>query len=381
MSDLWVERRNAADAFQPLRDDWNRLVDQSARPTVFLSWEWLHAWWTHFGAGNTLHLLVVRDKGDVVVGIGPFCIERTTGFLPSRVLRFLGARRVGSDYLDVLAAPGLERDVSAAILGALREGRAAWDFAELSDLLDDSVALRHLGDKARETRCAVGISAGEYCPYLPLAPTREEYFESLGRSKRSRLKRAKRATEGIGCTYRLAETRETLGPALDELFDLHTRRWAARGLPGNLGDPAVRAFHHMVARLLGHEGMVRIYTLEREGRAVASDYVLQRGKTVYFYQTAFDPDPALEPYSPGYTLLAHCLEDSIERGAREFDFLRGREEYKVRWTSEARETRTLTIVPREHGATLARFRGEQVLRWTKRKAKALLSRGNLLCAV
>ena len=137
----------------------------------------------------------------------------------------------------------------------------------------------------------------------------------------------------------------------------------------------------MVACLLGHEGMVRIYTLEWEGRAVACDYVLQRGKTVYFYQTAFDPDPALEPYSPGYTLLAHCVEDSVERGAREFDFLRGREEYKTRWTSEARETRTLTIVPREHGATLARFRGRQALRWTKSKARELLSRGNLLCAV
>jgi CelD/BcsL family acetyltransferase involved in cellulose biosynthesis len=120
---------------------------------------------------------------------------------------------------------------------------------------------------------------------------------------------------------------------------------------------------------------MRIYTLEREGKAVACDYVLQRGETVYFYQTAFDPDPAWEQYHPGYTLLAHCIEDSVHRGAREFDFLRGREEYKERWTDSVRETWLLTVVPNEHVPALTRYRGGQALRWTKQRLKALLSRG------
>jgi CelD/BcsL family acetyltransferase involved in cellulose biosynthesis len=261
------------------------------------------------------------------------------------------------------------------VLQALREDRGVWDLAELSDLPEDSVGLRVLGGEARTTRCAVGVSAGEWCPYLPLAPTREEYFDSLGRSKRSRLKRAKKAVEGIGCSYALADRPETLGPALEALFVLHAKRWAARGLPGNLHDAAVRAFHHRLASTLGSQGTMRIYTLEREGKAVACDYVLQRGKTVYFYQTAFDPDPAWEEYKPGYTLLAHTIEDSVDRGAREFDFLRGREEYKERWTSCVRETWRLTVVPQEHLPALARYRGGQAFRWMKRRIKALFSRG------
>ena len=322
-----------------------------------------------------LHLLVVRDAGGRVVGLGPFCIERTGGMWPVRVLKFLGTKVVSSDYLDVLAAPGAEEDVSTAILGALLHGRRAWDLVQLTDLLDESITLRSLSGQAREARCTLGIAAGEYCPYLPLAATMAEYLDSLGRSKRSRLKRAKKAVEGIGCAYRLADSVETLAPALEELFELHKKRWAARGLPGNLSETAVRSFHHALARSLGPGGSMRIYTLEYQGRAIACDYVLQRGNTVYFYQAAYDPDPVLEEYSPGYTLLAHCIEDSAARGAREFDFLRGREDYKARWTSEARETRALTLVPREHGAALARLRGEQALRWTKRKAKALLTRG------
>ena len=55
-----------------LRRDWNRLVDESRRPTVFLTWEWLHAWWIHFGKGLRLHLLLVRDpsgKDDAVTEV------------------------------------------------------------------------------------------------------------------------------------------------------------------------------------------------------------------------------------------------------------------------------------------------------------------------
>jgi len=221
----------------------------------------------------------------------------------------------------------------------------------------------------------VGVAKDQWCPYLPLAATPDEYFQSLGRSKRSRLKRAKKAVEGVGCVTTLADTPEALDAALEELFELHAKRWAARGLSGNLHAPAVRAFHHELAGSLGRQGTMRIYKLEREGKAVACDYVFERGKTVYFYQTAYDPDPAWEEYHPGYTLLAHCIEDQVGRGAREFDFLRGREEYKERWTDSVRETQRLTVVPNEHVPALIRYRGRQAIRWAKRRIKAMIERG------
>ncbi len=375
MSGLTVETLRDAGALAALREDWNRLVDASVRPNVFLTWEWLHAWWTHFGQGHTLNVLVVRDPEGGVAGIAPFFIEREGGAWPMRVLKFLGTRLVSSDYLDLLAKPGREREVAVAVLRAIREDRDRWDLARLSDLLEDAVCLQSLGEEARGHGCAVEIVKDQWCPYLALAATSEEYFQALGRSKRSRLKRAKKAVEGVGCTYTLADSPDTLGPALERLFELHAKRWAARGLSGNLHAPAVRAFHHELASTLGTQGTMRIYQLEREGKGVACDYVFQRGKTVYFYQTAFDPDPAWEEYHPGYTLLAHCIEDQVERGAREFDFLRGREEYKDRWTDTVRETHRLTVVPNEHVPALVRYRGEQAVRWTKCQVRALMNRG------
>lgn len=376
---LSVERQGAEEAFESLRTDWNRILEQSGRPSIFLCWEWLYAWWAHFGRGHTLNLLVVRDATGSVVGVGPFCIERVGTFWSVRILRFLGTRRVSSEYLDVLAAPGREREVADAMFRFLREDTGSWDAAELSDLLDGSVALRFLEALARADRCAVGLAPGEVCPYLPLAGTLE-HSSPFKQSTRRRLKYLNRALERLGCSYRTVETREELGPALEALFDLHERRWVARGQTGNFRDPAVRRFHHMLADLLGPQGKMRVYMMERGAKAIACIYVLQLGKTVYFYQSGFDPDPTLKSFSPGYTLLGHCIEDSVIRGAQEFDFLRGREDYKARWTTQVRESRKLTIVPSGHTAALARFRAGGAVRWAKRRAKALLSLGNILCA-
>jgi len=376
VSGLRVEWIRDPDALPPLREDWNRLMEAAPRPNIFLSWEWLTSWWTHFrDASQELRVLTIRDAAGDLMGVGPFCVERVPGPWSFRVLKFLGTKLVSSDYLDLLAAPGREREVAAAVLRFLREQRGVWDLAELSDLLPESLGLDALAPEARATGCATGVLKGEWCPYLPLAATKEEYFDSLGRSKRSRLKRARKAVEGVGCVITLADTPETLRPALEELYELHGKRWAARGLSGNLHDPRIRAFHHELAGTLGARGRMRIYTLRHQGKAVACDYVLHEGKTVYFYQTAYDVDPAWEEYKPGYTLLAHSIEDSVDRGAREFDFLRGREEYKERWTDQARETWRLTLVPNEHVPALARYRGEQLYRWTKQRVKSLVMRG------
>ncbi len=32
-----------------LRGEWTALFDAAASPSPFLSWEWLHTWWRHFG--------------------------------------------------------------------------------------------------------------------------------------------------------------------------------------------------------------------------------------------------------------------------------------------------------------------------------------------
>ena len=55
-------------------------------------------------------------------------------------------------------------------------------------------------------------------------------------------------------------------------------------------------------------------------------------------------------------LLTCVLEDCIRRGEREFDFLRGSEAYKSRWTQESRRDVDLHMARGLIGHSLERLR-------------------------
>jgi CelD/BcsL family acetyltransferase involved in cellulose biosynthesis len=75
--------------------------------------------------------------------------------------------------------------------------------------------------------------------------------------------------------------------------------------------------------------LLRFYLLRFDGAAAAGFYGFSHGRRGYSYLTGFDPAFGFE--SPGALLLAHAVEEAIAEDAREFHFLRGREDYKYEW--------------------------------------------------
>src|SRR5262245_19789918 len=118
-----VERIEDASRFAALAAEWDALLARSAAGGVFLTFEWLHAWWRHLGRGR-LHLLAVRDQGRLTA-VAPLALAppRPGRLLPFRRLQFLGAGAAGSDYLDVIADRDAEPEALRALADALgRDG-------------------------------------------------------------------------------------------------------------------------------------------------------------------------------------------------------------------------------------------------------------------
>src|SRR2546430_11975570 len=111
-----VELIEDPDRFRSLRGEWHGLLEQSTSDCPFLTWEWLHTWWTHFAGGRKLCLLAVRDRGDLI-GLAPLAVSpwRVTHFRPFHALAFLGTGSVGSDYPDLIRRAGREPDVAEAL--------------------------------------------------------------------------------------------------------------------------------------------------------------------------------------------------------------------------------------------------------------------------
>src|SRR5437879_919032 len=107
--------------FRKLRSDWDELLARSASNTIFLTWEWLWAWWNAYAkTDDELLILLVRNSDSMLAGIFPLYVRRTMAIraLPIRCLRFIGEGSFDSDYLNFITLP----DEQTAILNE------AWTF-------------------------------------------------------------------------------------------------------------------------------------------------------------------------------------------------------------------------------------------------------------
>src|SRR5262249_26649857 len=103
-----VEIRREED-LQQMRAAWNQLVAESGSKTIFLSWEWVSAWWSAYGTPGELRILTAVDDQGVLRGIAPLrrrVLWRYGQQAPA--LAFIGdaPSDCDADYLDFIAASG-----------------------------------------------------------------------------------------------------------------------------------------------------------------------------------------------------------------------------------------------------------------------------------
>ena len=368
-----------------LRCEWNGLLERSRSASAFLSSDWLAAAFRHVEEPATrLHVISVRTGEGNLVGLAPFCVRRLAAWKP-RVLEFMASRRVSSEYLDLVCDPAFETEVVDAVWGSLRSGPRAWDYARLSDVTEGSILRNRFLERMPSDRFRFEIEPAQNCPYLELPRSVEDLYAGLSRQFRGTLRRADRKMSELGVRRVVAEGPSALVPALERLYELHALRWGHRGQSGKLRAAEIQRFHREVASRLDSSRGARVYTLEVGERTIAALYGLEYKGIFFFYQSGFDPSPpngsiAAWDYSPGLWVVSQAIQDCVRRGLREFDFLRGAELYKTRWTLLARRTSTLVILPTDrwrgrafHGLDVRIRRAKGRVRWWLHRSSRVLS--------
>ena len=322
-----------------LRPHWDALTERNPDLTLYQTWDWNDAWWRAFGRRKQLRIFVAMDGSDPV-GIAPLYVSRHLA-TPLRRLAFIGTGT--SDYLDVITEPGTASEACIAIIERIAS-EGGYDLADLQQVPPWS-PLRDVWP-AQEAKGA-HMRQIEVCPHLPLPEAWEVFAASLGKHLRSNIAYYERLVKR---TYPEAETvlvtRQELPEAISALFDLHTRRWRSRKLPGVLCGRAVQRFHRDIADRLAATGRLRLHVTRLDGRIVAALYCFAYAKRYYYYLGGFDPE--LSRFSLGTTLTAAAIRQAISEGCRDFDFLRGHEPYKYRWSPQERHN-AQCLLPRTSG--------------------------------
>lgn len=351
-----------------LRQEWNELLRASAADGPFLTWEWLHSWWTHLHGAAALKVIAVRDGNDLIA-LAPLMI--IPGAVPwfSR-LEFLGSGHAGSDYLDVILRTGREREALQAIARFLKTQKLA---LRLDHVPEVSLGARLAGQLASEGWGA-STTPGGVCPIIPLTGhTWDSYLATLGSAHRANVRRRLRGVEQqFKVRFEQVTTDSGRRDALEALDLFHERRFrTGRGSTAFL-TPALRAFQDEATRRALERGWLRMYVLKLNDEPAAVMYGFLYNRQFYFYQHGFDE--SYGRHSIGLVLMALTIRAAIDEGAQVFDFLWGTEPYKSLWTRTTRTLRQIHLFP-PHAAGRIHQRAVQARRQIRRLARRVQTSG------
>jgi CelD/BcsL family acetyltransferase involved in cellulose biosynthesis len=346
---LSIEKATKEEEFEALAEEWNALVEESANNTLTLTHEWLTTWWEVFGEGRELYVLLVRD-GNELIGIAPM-LKRTVqhyGVLPFRRIEFLAsgedeADEICSDYLDFILKRGREQEALDFILRYICEKDTDWDEVLLTDMAGDSVNLSAVKGFCEDSGIKMQQVRDELAIFLPLTKNFEELIGSVSPSFRRRIRNDRKAFEAYGGEIRLIGNREEFEKGFEALVELHQARWMSRGGEGVFSSEKFTRFHRLFAPKAMQNSWLKLYVALKDDKPIAAIYNFVYNRKVHYYQSGFRQENS-GLHSPGVLMQAYSIENAIQEGFSEFDFLKGREgSYKFRWLPETRRVVQLRL--------------------------------------
>ena len=311
--------------FVALRPHWNGLLESSPANTLFLTWEWQSTWWRCLGEGD-LYLLAWFDD-DRLVGIAPLYL--TQGDDGMRRFALVGCVDV-SDYLDVIAAPGCEDVVFAALLDWLQSPAApAWDVVSLCNLPQNSATHRRLPELAAAGGLTSVVAVDDVCPIIELPADYETYLQDvLSKKQRHEVRRkARRIEEAAAVTWYAIDGASDLRAETDAFIELHRLSTTEKH---SFMTSEMQGFFQEIVREMHQAGWLYLAFIELNGQRAAAMLGFIYDGRLLVYNSGYDPQSFAE-LSPGIVLTSYIIEDAINRNLRVFDFLQGDEVYKYRF--------------------------------------------------
>jgi len=301
------------ETFDSFASLWDSHRDELRWDNPFVLPPWLRVWQQSFAPQAKPSFLVARQQ-ERVIGIAPLLIADGT------------ARIVGSpdvcDYADFIVAPGKEPAFCEAICDAVKQRGVR--LIDIASARPDSVTMSSMVSLARQRGYEVSCEEEEVSVERDLPPTWEEYLQLLNAKQRHEVKRKLRRLEEAGkVDYRFVEDGEAVPAFMDMFLGLfvESREDKASFMTGDM-----EGFFRSLSMAMAQAGLLRCGVLELDSTPVAAIIAFDFNDTVYLYNSGFDPE--YRSLSVGVLSKVLCIKDSIERGKKRFDFLKGDEKYK-----------------------------------------------------
>jgi CelD/BcsL family acetyltransferase involved in cellulose biosynthesis len=325
-----VVERESLGALAPA---WDELVAVAPLPSPFL-----RSWWLENTAspGSTFLLILSGEQL-----LGGLAVDRNVR-LGVECVRLMSSGDLGPDHLDLVAAPGSEAVVEAALSEWFV--RPGGRIIELEGIVEGA-RLEAVVAPMRGRRW-VGSSTA---PWVELKGDFEQYRSSLPSRLRNSVARTSSRLNRLGVRYHVAESEES-EDAIEWLHRLHTASWG----PHSTFLPSFPRF--AAAASIGiARGELAIHQLVAGDEVIATQAWFEVGDRASFYQSGRNSTDD-QWRGAGNVLHALVAERAFEVGFKELDFLRGNEQYKLEWADRSRTQVTYLAAKGARARTVAKAR-------------------------
>lgn len=303
----------AVETLDRVTSSWDRLRHPLRWSCIFVLPAWLKAWWEAFGEQRELYLRTLWDDQNVI-GLAPLLVNNKTA-------SFIGSADV-CDYLDFAIAPGEESNFFEVLLDDLRnEGISRLD---LRPVRRDSTVLKYLPSIARNRGYDINCSPEDVSLELDLPPTWNEYLAMLKNKQRHEIRRKlRRLWEAGRVEHHCAEVSEEVEDYLDTFLNLFS---LSKDEKASFMNPKMESFFRSLAKAMADIGLLRLGAIQVDKVTAAMTMGFDYDDSHYLYNSAYDPQ--FSDLSVGLLCKVLCLKESIEKGRKKWNFLKGAEPYK-----------------------------------------------------
>ncbi len=295
------------------------------------SWDWVETWLNYYG-DLVPHWFAVGMSADGPAGLALITRGRCHKRGPI-TLRTLHIGTAGEPHTDtvrvehnrLLVDPHHRAAFAHALLRAAVRIERRCDLIMLDAFVPEDAEVFLAADPSF-------VAFPEPCHYANLAALRTQghtVLEGLRRHTVAKIRRTIRRLEEQHGPLRVewATTLPQAEAIFAELRDLHQERWERQGQPGVFASPRFTGFHEELIRRLHPQGRAVLARVVAGDRTVGCDYGLVEHGRILGYQwgLASFEDARL---SPGLVVGALVMQEALERGFTEYDWLAGDVLYK-----------------------------------------------------
>ena len=331
-----------------IEQEWNDLFEDSRNINVFQTFDWNYIWLKHFlRRDDNLFIIAVYNDTGRLQAIAPFFTRRFFLFFKSLALISYDY----SDYLDIIIRKNCgEKEIYSEIFDTIflnNKFNRIVDIISIKQISEETLRLisQYL-KKIKKIRLDYKESGN--CYYFNLPDNIDDYMKRFTSKQRYNiLKRVEKAANSnikyiSGSNAYIDKT--LFQKYLDIFFALHQKRWREKGKRGVFRNAQIKNFFEELFIALFDKNRITLSALEKNinsGHIIAAAVCFDCGEKKQVYLPGFDT--GFSGYHPGIVLIYNDIKEAISKKYKEFDFLKGGEEYKQRFGAVKRENYKLYL--------------------------------------